>query len=64
MKSTLTIGRTQSVRTSKNNKIIIEIRDENFDRVVEIEIGAEEFMLAITGMAFQECETKVYSEEV
>lgn len=63
MKGKLTIGRTTSVVASRHNKIIVEVRNEELNKVLEIEVDARDFILAVTGMALQECEVKIYSND-
>lgn len=59
MKGSLSIGRMSSVNKMYNNKITIEVKDENFNTVAEIKVDAEKFALAITGLGFQEYEIEV-----
>ena len=63
MKGLLTIGRLSSVNKTLHNKITIEVKDEKFDTVAKITVGADQFALAITGLAFQECEIEISNAE-
>ncbi len=65
MKGKLTISRINSTDVKFDNMMTLEIDDVvSGTRFIEVLIAPEQFMLALSGLAYQECEFKLYTDNV
>ena len=64
IKGKLTIATTHSSNPKYNNTICLRLTDENYDLINEVVINPQNFALALTGLASQECEVEIFNERV
>lgn len=60
MKGKISITRICTNQIGRNNNIIMRIENDKADVVFDLEITAEKLGLALTGLAFQDCEITKY----
>lgn len=62
IKGKLTIATSHSNNPKYNNTICLRLTNENYDLINEVVIKPENFALALTGLACQECEIEIFNE--